>query len=209
MIVEMKPWLKYPDLKQEYLTVIANTLRRVRSECVALHEPENGDGNWSLGSRVYERSFYAIKELAKTVDWLTINPELYALAFSFCIGSVPLRIYKGEPDDPPSRYLSKSEGEQLAFQLCIEFDGLPTVDTMLRLAVTVDATREARWVTLVEIDEQKEVVGMYSIPFEGEASNITPLQAPKVPPVSMPPAVAVPINKETTEEKETPSHGVA
>ena len=199
MIAEIEPWLKYPDLTQSRLTVLANEIRRVRSECVALHQPEVGDGDWSLGCRVYQRTFFAIKELAKTVDWLTINQELKALQFSFSVGSVPLRYYKGDPDDPPSRYLMHSDGELQHIQLCFEFEGLPSANTILRLAVDVDAVRQASSVSLVEIDEFKEVIGKYRIPFDAQTTtNLRPMQTP---PVNMPPIVAEPLKKETNEEK--------
>jgi hypothetical protein len=197
MIAQIEPWRKYPDLTQPRLIVLANEIRRVRSECVALHEPENGDGDWSLGCRVYQRTYYAIKELSKTLDWLSINQELKSLQFSFSLGSVPLRFYKGDPDDPPSRYLTHSDGEILHIQTCFEFEGLPTVDTILRLAVDVDSTRNASSVSLVEIDEYKEVIGQYRIPFTAQISNISPMQAP---PVNLPPIVAEPIKKEINEE---------
>ncbi|MGA3262873.1 MAG: hypothetical protein ABSC47_02380 [Terracidiphilus sp.] len=198
MIAQIEPWRKYPDLTQPRLTILANEIRRVRSECVALHEPEHGDGDWSLGCRVYQRTFFAIRELSKTLDWLSINQELKALQFSFSVGSVPLRHYKGDPDDPPSRYLTHSDGETLHIQTCFEFEGLPTVDTILRLAVDVDSTRQATSVSLVEIDEYKEVIGQYRIPFTAQISNISLMQAP---PVNLPPVVAEPIKKETDEEK--------
>jgi hypothetical protein len=198
MIAEIEPWLKYPDLTQPRLTALANEIRRVRSECVALHKPEDGDGDWSLGCRVYQRTFFAIRELTKAVDWLTINPELKALQFSFSVGSVPLRYYKGDPNDPPSRYLMHSQGELQHIQLCFEFEGLPSADTILRLAVDVDSTRQAASVSLVEIDEYKEVIGTYRIPFDAQSTRLTPMQAP---PVNMPPIVAEPLKKETNEEK--------
>jgi hypothetical protein len=210
MIVEMEPWTKYPDLTEEYLSIIATLLRDVRAECVKLHEPEKGDGDWSLGTRVYQRSYFAIRELSQTADWVRMNSELKALQFSFSIGRVPLRIYKGDPEDPPSRYLTLTPGEERAIQLSFEFEGLPALDTVLRLAVEVDSTRHAASVSLVEIDEFKEVVGVFRIPFESQLkTNITPMKAP---PVSMPPAVAVPLRKETAEEKknkETPINAVA
>lgn len=198
MIPEIEPWFKYPDLTPTRLTALANEIRRVRSECVVLHAPEDGDGDWSLGCRVYQRTFFAIKELAKTVDWLTINPELKALQFSFSVGSVPLRYYKGDPDDPPSRYLVHSDGELQHIQLCFEFEGLPSANAILRLAVDVDAARQALSVSLVEIDEFKEVIGKYRIPFDAQTNKLTPMQTP---PVNMPPVVVEPLKKETYEEK--------
>lgn len=198
-IPEFDPWTRYPDLTEKRLSALANVIRRVRADCVALHEPENGDGDWSLGCRVYQRTFHAIKTLAATVDWLTINPELRALQFSFSVGSTPLRYYKGDPDDPPSRYLQLSDGEAHQLQLCIKFDGLPTVDTVLRLAVDVDASRQASVVYLVEIDEFKDVIGKYRIPFMSESVRITPMQAP---PVTLPPVLPEPI--QTTESEQLP-----
>jgi hypothetical protein len=200
MIVEIKPWLKYPDLTQQRLTTLANEIRKVRSECVALHNPLEGDGDWSLGCRVYQRTFFAIRELSKTVDWLTINRELKSLQFSFSVGSAPLRFYKGDPEDPPSRYLFQSDGEREHIQMCFEFEGMPSANTILRLAVDVDgATHQANSVTLVEIDEYKEVIGVYRIPFdEAQGVNVAQMQAP---PVNLPPAVAEPLKKEISEEE--------
>jgi hypothetical protein len=194
MVPEIKPWLKYPDLTEQRLSIVANEIRRVRSDCVALHKPEDGDGDWSLGCRVYQRTFFAIQQLAKVHPWLTIIPELKALQFSFCVGSVPLRFYKGDPDDPPSRYLMQSPGEIEQIQLCLSFEGRPTVDTILRLAVDVDVMRQASSISMSEINEFKEVIGKYRIPFEALATNITPMQAP---PVNLPPLVAEPIDHAT------------
>lgn len=148
------------------------------------------------------------ESLSKTADWLTMNAELKALQFSLCVGSVPLRFYKGDPDDPPSRYLTHTPGEELYIQTCFEFEGLPTVDTILRLAVEVDATRQAASVSLVEINEYKEVIGKYRIPYDAQAVNVSPIQAP---PVNMPPAIAEPLKKEINEEKikEKPANVVA
>ena len=208
MIPEIEPWLKYPDLTQPRLTSLVNEIRRVRNECVALFAPADGDGDWSLGCRIYERTWFAFRELSKTADWLTMNAELKALQFSLCVGSVPLRFYKGDPDDPPSRYLTHTPGEELYIQTCFEFEGLPTVDTILRLAVEVDATRQAASVSLVEINEYKEVIGKYRIPYDAQAVNVSPIQAP---PVNMPPAIAEPLKKEINEEKikEKPANVVA
>lgn len=210
MIVELVPSTKYPDLTDERLSAVANLLRRVRSRCVELHEPEVGDGDWSLGTRVYQRSYFALTELSKITDWLKMNSELKALQFSFSIGSVPLRFYKGDPEDPPSRYLTLTPGEEHHKQLSFEFEGIPPLDTVLRLAVEVGASRQAVSVSLVEIDEFKEVVGVYRIPFDAQVrTNVMPMMAP---PVMVPPAVAVPLKKETAEEKkdkETPINAVA
>lgn len=197
IVPDFDPWTKYSDLTEERLSLLATEIRKVRQECAALFEPEKGDGCWSLGCRVYERTFFAIVQLASDFDWLSINPELHALRFSFAVGSVPLRFYKGDPNDPPSRYLELTEGEQNHHQYCFEFEGLPSADTILRLAVDVDAAHEAAAVYLIEIDEFKEVTNKYRIPFGQETVGVVPMQ---VPPVTLPPVVVEPIvNKSESE----------
>jgi hypothetical protein len=200
MVIEFEPWHSYPDLKQQYLSILANLIRRVRDECVKLHQPQLGDGDWCLGSRVYQRTYFAITQLANQVDWIAINTEMKHLQFSFSIGNVQLRFFKGDPEDPPTRYLSRTPGEQIARQLCFEFDGIPTADTILRLAVKVDATRRASSISLVEINEYKDVERIYRIPFDVASSitptNITSMPPTQAPPVNMPPAIAEPLKKE-------------
>jgi hypothetical protein len=195
-IPEFEPSRKYPALTIERLSRVATLIRDVRKECVDLFAPEKGDGPWSLGCRVYERTFFSIGELAKTEpSWLGINKECHALAFSFNIGPVPLRFFRGDPEDPPSRYLAQSEGELFQLQTCIRFDDRPTVDSMLRLAVEVDSTRQAAAVFLIEIDEHKEVIGQFRVPFES-AANVS-IRTFQTPPVSIGPVKAEPIKKET------------
>lgn len=205
MISEFEPSKKYPALTVERLSRIATLIRRVRQECVDLYEPEKGDGPWSLGSRVYERTFFEIKELAKIeTSWLGINKEFHALQFSFNIGPVPLRYFRGDPEDPPSRYLARTDGELFQLQYCIHFDDRPAVDSMLRLAVEVDSTRQAAAVFLIEIDEYKEVIGQYRIPFESTILNIRTFQTP---PINIAPVKAEPIKSETeTNQRETKSN---
>ena len=194
-IPEFKPWLKYPALTDQRLSRVATVIRKVRQECVDLYEPEKGDGPWSLGCRVYERTFFAIKELAKVEpSWLVINKEFHALQFSFSIGPAPLRFYRGDPEDPPSHVLARSDGELFQLQYCIQYDDRPTVDSVLRLAVEVDSTRQAAAVFLIEIDEFKEVIVQYRIPFESATSvNIRTFQTP---PINIAPVKAEPIKTE-------------
>ncbi|MGI4829833.1 MAG: hypothetical protein ACRYFU_16805 [Janthinobacterium lividum] len=197
MLIEFEPWMKYPDLTEDRLVAVANEIRHVRSECVMLHRPEDGDGNWCLSCRVYERTFRTITRLSSELDWLKINSELNALQFSFRIGSVPLRFYKGRPKDPPSRYLTHSDGEIAAIQLCLALEGTPVGDTVVRLAVAVGADLEVSSISLVEIDEYMEPIAVYRVPVQVHVTNVVPMQAP---PVSMPPAIAAPRKREQQEE---------
>src|SRR6267378_5374948 len=100
-IPRFEPWTKYPSLTQDRLIIVANLIRDVRHEAVLAHEPGRGDTNWGLGTRVYERTCFKLTSVAPEYsEWLFILPETKGLQFSFAIGSVPFRFYRGKPDEP-------------------------------------------------------------------------------------------------------------
>jgi hypothetical protein len=192
------PWVKYSPLTQDRLSAIANIIRHVRRETVALHDPIGGDNEWSLGCRIYARTCHCIRGAANDHQWLTILPEAENLSFSFAIGSIPFRFYRGKPNDPPGRYLIKTYGELHQLQTALEIEGLRPLDKILRLAVETDASREVSDVSFVETDEAGNVTETYRIPFDIEATNITPIQ---VKPVDLPPPTLEPLRDEEQEKQ--------
>lgn len=172
-----EPWVKYPPLLRERLSTLACIIRDSRQQTVALHEPVSGDNEWSLGCRVYARTTHGLKQAAEKFDWLTILPEdEKPLRFTFAIGSVPIRFYRGEAGDPPGHYISVTYAELYQQQLAFQIDGIRLLDQILRLAVEVDKSREVSGVFVVEMDKQGSVMETYKIPFELEGGNILPLQ---------------------------------
>ena len=69
-----EPWRKYPDLTRDRLSVIATMIRDVRHGCVLLHDPDEGDGPWSLGCRAYERICLAIRKASRNVQLAKDTP---------------------------------------------------------------------------------------------------------------------------------------
>jgi hypothetical protein len=200
-----RPWIAYPPLTEVRLSSIATILRDVRQETVAKHEPDSGDTEWSLGCRIYSRSCFAIRQAAENHDWLTILDELETLRFSFAIGSIPFRFYKGHADDPPGKYIEVTFGELRQQQLAFEVDGVSLRDVVLRLAVETDVARLASRVILVEMNESA-ITNVYEIPFKAEGGNVVPMV---VPPVSLPP-VGLPTTEEAEEaEKEARNRDVS
>lgn len=191
-----EPWIAYPPLTEGRLSAIATILRDVRERTVSKHEAEDGDSEWSLGCRIYSRSCFAITQAANKCDWLTILPELEKLRFSFAIGSIPFRFYKGTADDPPGKYIETTFGELRQQQLSLEIDGVSLRNVVLRLAIETNATRLASRVILVEMNESGTITNTYEIPFNAEGSNVVPLV---VPPVSLPP-VGLPTTEEAEQE---------
>jgi hypothetical protein len=207
-----EPWRKYPDLTRDRLSVIATIIRDVRHGCVMLHEPDEGDGPWSLGCRAYERIGFAIRKATVTYNWLKTLPEKSALAFSFAIGNIPFRFYRGNPEEPPFHYQAKSYGENQHVQLVLALDlggDFTALDGVLRLAVEI-SDLEVSTVTLVEVDSDGKPVNSFAIPFDEGDTNVVSIEAP--PPVVMPPAIAEPLEteaeKKEKEKKRERGHGI-
>jgi hypothetical protein len=196
MSLDFEPWTRYAPLAQERLSVIANIIRDVRRGTVLLHEPENGDSEWSLGCRVYSRTCHGLRIAARQYDWLSIMEDDKPLRFGFAIGSIPFRFYRGEADDPPSRYLMTTYAELHQQQLALELGIVIPKDQILRLAVETDPTRQVSSVILVEMDQSGNPTGSYSIPFDIEPTNVVPLQSKGV---DLPPLTLEPLAKD--EEK--------
>lgn len=195
-----EPWQKYPGLAKERLAAIANIICNVRHDVILLHEPNRGDGPWSLGTRAYERICWALRNAACADDWLTILPEAAALAFSFAIGGIPFRFYRGDPEEPPHHYQFRSYGEVHHHQLRLDLGEAPPIDGVLRLAVETDGFGEVSAVTLVEVDSEGHPTGAYEIPLGGSAASTNVLSI-QPPPVDLPPVVAEPLKKEENEKK--------
>lgn len=194
------PWIKYPSLSRERLSAVANIIQRVRTETVLLHEPHNGDDEWSLGCRAYRRTCFAIREATQSYKWLRVLTELANLQFSFAIGEIPLRFYRGKADDLPERYLASSYGELHHVQASLDIQGLRPLDKILRLAVETGASRDVSAVTLVEVDDKGNVTETFGIPFisEIETVKVSQLQSKAV---DVPPPTLELINNTQEEEQ--------
>jgi hypothetical protein len=199
---EFIPWEKYPDLKSERLSVLEGIIRRVREGVASSHEPKDGDGAWGFGCRAYERTCFAITNAIPANSWLTILPDKSKpLRFTFAVGNVPFRFYRGDPNDPPSRHLSCTFEEFRQQRLAIEL-GVP-IDSMLRLAVETDAEGKVSQVSVVELDASGNVMGTYAIP-SGVQPNVVPFRAK---PIDTAPPTVEPIQTEPEQREERNASG--
>jgi hypothetical protein len=136
--------------------------------------------------------------------WLTILPEAEPLRFTFAIGTIPIRFYRGGATDVPGHYLQQTFVELHQQQLALQIDGLRLVDRVLRLAVEIDATGEVENIILVEMDTAGTVTETYRVPLDDEAGKVTPLQ---LRPVELGPPQVEPLAAEESEaEKKNARH---
>jgi hypothetical protein len=195
MANSFKPWEHYPSMTARRLAAVASLLQRTRDTIVEISEPEQGDSSWSIGCRVYDRTIFKLREASIGCDWLRVLPETQRLRLTFTIGSVPLKLYKGEPDDLPSKTLVRSFSELRQMRLAFEHDGID-VSLSIRIAVEADADGRTTAISLVEVDGRGEPRRVYDIPL-----NETNVVAFKPAPIELPAPRLRRIEPETKEQE--------
>lgn len=137
MTTKTYPWDYHRDLTEERLVAIAQLIADGRQAAVDLFDEEAGDNGWTLGCRAFQ---FGRARILRSVDreeypWLRLMDR--SLQLIFTIGEVPVRIYRGEADEPTVRTLRQSnselrqlefsfdtrdEGRELAFRFAVETD---------------------------------------------------------------------------------------
>lgn len=180
------PWDYHPDLSLDRLQLVASILRDTRHNTLLLHDPAGGDTRWSLGCRVYARSSTALIRAAETqYPWLrVISPKL---EFVFTIGSVPVRFFRGDAENPDGQHLRVSDLE--AYQYSLAF-GDNAIELCWRLVVETDAIGEAERVVLIGSTAAGNVECNYVIPaLDQSVTFLEPARDQVRPPVQLPPPV--------------------
>jgi hypothetical protein len=137
-----------------------------------------------------------IERVSLKTSWLRVLPESESLRFTFAVGSIPLKFYRGDADDVPRNCLVRSYIELRQTELAFESDGIePT--SLLRIAIEPDAFGKTSTVTLVEVEESGSPLRVFQIPLD--AANVIQM-TPK--PINLEPPSLEPID-ESTEEKES------
>src|SRR6266705_2625661 len=183
-INKVLPWNIYSSLTAERLSIVADKLRRARNGTLELYDPIGGDTPWSHGCRAHVRQIKAVLEGAKEYDWLTILPDEEALRFTFAIGGVPIRFYRGTPDEIPEHHLYRTFAEIRQLQLVLIPEARKKAK-VLRIAIELDAEGNASEISLVESDVFGKPLNTYSIPPLIAKSNVIPAQtrAIELPPL--------------------------
>ncbi len=148
--------------------------------------------------RAFAWSKFDLTKAAKEYPWLTSLDAVPRLRATFAICGRPFRFYRGLPDEPPSRYLTRTFAEIKQFQLVLKLDGIGSIDKILRVAVETNELGETTDVTLVEVDERGRVTNSYLIPLAVAKSNVVPAQAKAV---DVPPPTVVPKKSEQQQQK--------
>jgi len=97
------PWEVEANLTAERLTILARVLFEIRRDARA---EMKGDGVWSLGCVVHERTCDTLTALAESGvhPWLSVNRD--RLRCVVLIDGVPIRFCSGVPERPRDRQLT-------------------------------------------------------------------------------------------------------
>lgn len=148
----------HPSLTEERLCIVGNIIRQRRHAAVLRHLPREGDDTWVLGCRCYQWIRDRIMVLAEGEhkEWLSVIENGKAgTHFVFRIGLVPIRFYRGDPEDVPAKLVECSPIEEAAMQTA--FPGIertkkePSVH--VRIAYTTDEKHEVDEIKLIVVDE--------------------------------------------------------
>lgn len=144
--MDKRPWDIVPALTEERLQFLAQRIITIRNEALESYDPQKGDGPWSLGCRVYERTIRQLSQEAVSghVPWLTVDVDgLYA---TVKVSGWPLRIYRGEADRPSQNSLRSG---QYDLELQPELPGIANSDKGWFWLIAVETERSGKIKSMV------------------------------------------------------------
>jgi hypothetical protein len=171
-----KPWHLHPDLTEERLVAVAQLIATGRDAALEIYDPVRGFNGWLLGCCAYQFGRFRIEKAVEeeAYPWLSLSRG--AKHFIFHIGTVPVRFYRDDPDDPSDKVLRQSELE--AKQLSLAFgDGSATEPDSFRLVVQTGLGGELIRIAFLALREGSTVL-LWNVPLDRGTGAV---RAPLVP----------------------------
>ena len=163
------PWDYHPDLTEDRLVTVARMIVDGRQTAVELFDEEAGDNGWTLGCRAFQ---FGRARILRAVDeakysWLDVIDRTLQLIFT--VGEVPIRIYRGEAEEPTDRTRRQSltELKQLGFSFDDRDEGR---DLLFRLAVETDSDGSVLAVKFVGLRGETAVLN-WNVPLALDATT--------------------------------------
>lgn len=151
--------------------MVARILKETREQTLEEFSSEQGDGPWSFGCRVHERSCKRIQMASVQYPWLTVeDPSLH---FVFAIEGVPFRFFRGDADSPKKHLLQRSLVEIQQHQAAFSFLDGETEGWFWRIAVEVDVEGRVAEVVVFEVRASGDCRNRWSVPLEDRVSILT------------------------------------
>jgi hypothetical protein len=190
-----------PAFTTERLCAIADVIRRVRAKAVESHLPEEGDGDWTFGCVCYQRTVFALANLAKSDgnDWLKVVAP--GLACTLYVEDVPVKFYTGDPSRPTERARRRALEEAAKQGRLPFFDDMVAAETdgwFWLIAINTLEGGGLSSIAILQSNREGETRNIWHIP-EDPIAVVVPAEAPKQEGVELPPVVVGPKPASTEE----------
>jgi hypothetical protein len=164
------PWDIHPDLTKDRIMTVGRLLRHARNDALDRFDLEIGDDAWTLGCCAFQYSCHRITRSALSGDypWLAIEDD--SKRYVFRIGAVPVRFYKGAPDEPTARTLNQSFPELRQLSMVFPQEAVER-NFAYRFAVETDADGMVLSISFVALLGDAPVL-RWDIPLEAEVRPI-------------------------------------
>jgi hypothetical protein len=153
------PWEVHPALARARLVVLARLAIEARLSALADAKRGEGDTNWGIGCRAYERFIHRVAKAARSAEhpWLDLSRD--GLSVTILVDRVAIRAYTGRADKPESKHVlaARMEGEpvddrQLALPFLADDPGADAAPWVWLMAVETDGEGRPTRVTFFQAD---------------------------------------------------------
>lgn len=193
------PWDYHPDLTEERLAAIARLIAEGRQTAVELYDEEAGDNGWTLGCRAFQfgRARILRANDNRIFEWLGVIDR--SLQLIFTIGEVPIRIYRGEAEEPTERTLRQGHNELR--QLGFSFEDLDEGrELAYRFAIETDVDGSVLAIRFVGLRGETALLN-YDVAFDGGGDGSGGIGQPATESVELdPPNVAIRVRTARTAD---------
>lgn len=173
--MDSRPWEVSQDLSPDRLQLLATHAMAARHEVIDLRV-EGRDDAWCLFCRAYSWTCAVFTELAKNGEHPWLKTRKTGLSFTFQIGNVPVKFYRGKAAEPKSNTLSSGVRMMLQQQrldfFADEIDR-ETVGWFWLLAIETDGSGRVLEVIALQANAGGEIRHPWSIPLDGNAVAVT------------------------------------
>lgn len=168
MVAKIYPWEYHPDLTEERLKTVAAMLVDGRHAALERYDEEAGDNGWTHGCRAFQFCRHRVLQAIDSGEFVWLTAIDRTLQLIFKIGDVPVRIYKGDAEEPTERTLKQSFGElrQLEIMFPEHDEGR---DLAYRFAVETDVDGSVLAVKFVGLRGESAVL-IWDVPLDGVAA---------------------------------------
>lgn len=192
----MTPWDHHHDLQRDRLIEIGRLIQQGRNNAIEREDPGIGSDPWTVGCEAFAFGKHEITLAAPEHDWLEILQP--GMQFVFGIGEVPVRFYKGAPDEPNKRTLRQTYSELQQLSL-FGIDEIVSSERLYRFAVETEFDGTVAVISFVVLDGETPIL-TWNVPLDEPVVRVARIDIPDAAGVDLPRPRVIAPNVDKDEE---------